>query len=691
MTMVQHYCSAYDEVTAMTTMLSQFRASKRSTVRKKFSKPPVKLACLLMDVLLYKRGRSRKSNLSTVSKRRAQESSSSQAGISSHLNEQGYTAAEKTMTPSGLPFQADIQSIFADFLDPYEVTGPDANMYQSPLSTSSIALGPFVRTYGSELEILDAYYRFIHPYFPILPQRVTCPTPDCPLEWNSFAPTTSYELCYRPRSPLSLALSCILALVPHPEDPDPSSEMSMSWRRTYSHAFAQMANLSIEADCEGGSLSKSPLTTRDPFHPSLPIDLEKILALLVLSNYEYTQRGNLTKMRYRAGQALTMALDMGIHSLGDDNTKFSEAQRRAWWMTYYCVLQGSIVSESSPSIVVNDSDFITPYPRFSADLDGWSILIQAQQALALSDQFTLDLTRCLSTGSNMPYIYHRMKGLDDTINTMLAQSKMLPVSSPPNDIDDWSECATALGIRAISRIKLFSAQIKVHQSQAFLDNSIFTRRQYDLMGNTLQGSACAAFTQSDLLWDSDYFRGDIPQSQGSSPSGSWSFSSAYQDYPTTPMTSTTQTELPFSVKYSAKVCLRAALAMSHMIQLLPGPDSLYTLVDGSPGRERNNDRFRLSTISHFPLAMPSFACCLTQGSYIMSTICYKARMAQRVSPDLEPSAHGSVAASDQLVEQLKKGLECIVATMAKHAVVFEALRAIRDEIDCAYQRAFPDA
>lgn len=183
------------------------------------------------------------------------------------------------------------------------------------------------------LSSLDAYYRFIHPYFPILPQRLTCPTADCPFQLDAFTHSTPLELPYRPRSPLSLAISSILALVPHPEDPDPSSEESMALRRRYSHTFAQIANFSIEADCERDVLSKSPLGTREPFHACLPVDLEKILALLVLSVYEYTQRGNLTKMRYRAGQALTMALDMGIHALGEENTKCAEAQRRAWWMT----------------------------------------------------------------------------------------------------------------------------------------------------------------------------------------------------------------------------------------------------------------------------------------------------------------------------------------------------------------------
>lgn len=63
-----------------------------------------------------------------------------------------------------------------------------------------------------------------------------------------------------------------------------------------------------------------------------PEDLETLLALLILSVYEYSQRGNLLKMRYRAGQALALALDKSLHSCLD-NDEFSEARRRAWWMT----------------------------------------------------------------------------------------------------------------------------------------------------------------------------------------------------------------------------------------------------------------------------------------------------------------------------------------------------------------------
>ncbi|THC97948.1 hypothetical protein EYZ11_002585 [Aspergillus tanneri] len=114
-----------------------------------------------------------------------------------------------------------------------------------------------------------------------------------------------------------------------------------------------MANASIEADCELHASSTDPAQAlssdrpaidREMFHPRTPVELESILALLVLSIYEYTQRGNLLKMRYRAGQALAIALDMSLHALGEEYDEFAEARRRAWWMTYYCVLQGSIVS-----------------------------------------------------------------------------------------------------------------------------------------------------------------------------------------------------------------------------------------------------------------------------------------------------------------------------------------------------------
>ena len=57
-----------------------------------------------------------------------------------------------------------------------------------------------------------------------------------------------------------------------------------------------------------------------------------VLALCIMCIYEYAQRGNLIKMRSRAGQALVLAMDMSLHSQGEIEDEFSEAKRRAWWM-----------------------------------------------------------------------------------------------------------------------------------------------------------------------------------------------------------------------------------------------------------------------------------------------------------------------------------------------------------------------
>lgn len=76
-----------------------------------------------------------------------------------------------------------------------------------------------------------------------------------------------------------------------------------------------------------------PSINRPAFHPRAPVELESILALLVLSIYEYAQRGNMMKMRYRAGQAWVLAMNLGINALGPEQDQYAEARRRAWWMT----------------------------------------------------------------------------------------------------------------------------------------------------------------------------------------------------------------------------------------------------------------------------------------------------------------------------------------------------------------------
>ncbi|KAK1146098.1 hypothetical protein N8T08_003748 [Aspergillus melleus] len=673
--------------------------ARTTVVRKKFAKPPVKVACLSC-----KRGGPRKKKRSPIpTDVLVQQDDMSDSTIpppsTGFDDSPGMFGQIDVLSIPGaglrsLDFSSDVHDMFADLFVPNETPSCHAQMEPTP-SPSSVSSPSLVRAYAHEHDILNAYYFFIHPYFPILPPRVLSPSPDSPMEGaGSYSDSPSEEpvLIYKPRSPLSLALSAILALVPHPNDMEPSSPISVIRRRAYAHTFAQMANASIEADCELQASSTDPsqalsgdrpTVDREPFHPRTPVELESVLALLVLSIYEYTQRGNLLKMRYRAGQALAIALDMSLHALGEEHDEFAEARRRAWWMTYYCVLQGSIVSTTPLSIVANDPQFVTPYPRFSADPDGWSVLMQAQQVLVSATQYIIDLNKCIATRTNMHYIYERMRQLDAWASSALAQSNLLPIVPQSVNRGGDIEYSVAQSIRAISRIKISSAQIKIHRFRAFSDIPIFIKKHCDLTaanaGNAALGNQTKQNKAASGINTIGCSCGGLEQvQQPPSELTPSSMSSASSDYNSMSQYSFTN-GFPYSTQHSAKICLRAALLISHMFQSLPLP---HPLSEGGKGMQ-------LMPQNELPRTMPSFACCLMQGSYAMLMIFYKARVEKQMSPDYDNKSMDNP--SDRLIEEIRQGLERIIATVSNYAIAFEALDGMRDEIEGAYHTAFPEA
>ena len=198
---------------------------------------------------------------------------------------------------------------------------------------------------------MNAYYIWIHPYFPILPAPEQIPLPDQPL---ALAENQS-DGFQEPLSAISLAISAILALIPCPLDSNPSSEESIRWRRTYSQFLAKAALESVENESDRPESSVEPSKalddsdeeiTREKFRSPVPLELESIIALDLLSIYEYAQRGNLKKMRARAGAALVAAMSLRLHQRSEVEDEYTEAGRRVWWMTYICVCQGSIVSNT---------------------------------------------------------------------------------------------------------------------------------------------------------------------------------------------------------------------------------------------------------------------------------------------------------------------------------------------------------
>lgn len=142
------------------------------------------------------------------------------------------------------------------------------------------------------------------------------------------------DLPYWPTSPLSLALSAILVLIPPSPDIFPINNSGIVLRRSYAQIFAQAALLSIEKELDVliPQTFSTTFDNEDHFHSKIPQSLNPVLALVTLAMYEYCQRGNASRMRARANQALTVAMDMSLHDLGSTSSEFTEAERRAWWI-----------------------------------------------------------------------------------------------------------------------------------------------------------------------------------------------------------------------------------------------------------------------------------------------------------------------------------------------------------------------
>jgi hypothetical protein len=148
------------------------------------------------------------------------------------------------------------------------------------------------------------------------------------------------DMPYWPASSLSLALSALLVLISVSEDQCPETESGLATRRSYAQLFAQAALAAVEAEVDdlsptiNSNMSESESSQAErSLHPQTPAPVYPVLALVALSIYEYCQRGNVSRMRARGNQAMTTAMDISIHNLGSTVTEFSEAQRRAWWMT----------------------------------------------------------------------------------------------------------------------------------------------------------------------------------------------------------------------------------------------------------------------------------------------------------------------------------------------------------------------
>ncbi|KAI1853383.1 hypothetical protein JX266_002089 [Neoarthrinium moseri] len=533
--------------------------------------------------------------------------------------------------------------------------------------------------------ILNAYYIWIHAYFPILPPPTEVPLlPDEAVPLYESRPKDVDESC----SPLALAISAILALIPCAQDVNPLAEESILFRRKYAQFLAQSAFEAIEVETEKPESSMDPSRalddsddeySRQPFHLGVPVQLEHIIALDLLSVYEYAQRGNLKRMRTRANAALMSAMSLSLHTHTDDDDVYSEARRRVWWMTFVCVCQSSIVSNTKPAFDIFSPSFTSKMPIIQADPEAWPLFLKSQQAILTATQFVIDLNAAMKSQSDMTHVYQRMVELEVYLEPLVAASEAWVLSCPPTRLVDSHETVVAQALRCMSIIKLNSARIKVHRYCAFFDLPVFPRKNCDLKPVTPSESkdalrhwpTCCA----TLIGHSG------PSSHtGSSSSPTLSprltphSEGSVQNFqaPVTPI-------FPFSSHQSAKICLKSALSISNAFDILPYPNPTTQTAEGPS---------YLGPFSSViaPRTMPSFACCAMQCGYVLLMVHEKTQtMYSGWNGDT-----GSLA--NNLLGRLQQGLLSILATLENYGTAFEALGGMRDQIrDKVYSSVSFDA
>ncbi|KAJ5356231.1 hypothetical protein N7517_010840 [Penicillium concentricum] len=239
------------------------------------------------------------------------------------------------------------------------------------------------------------------------------------------------------------------------------AETNLGLRRSYAQLFAQAALAAVETETDdlapalSTNVPETDLSRReeqDGLHPQIPTELHPVLALVVLAIYEYCQRGNISRMRARGNQAITTAMDISIHSLDSTTTDYSEAQRRAWWMTIWVT-----------------------YLSSSLHLSPWPIMMKAQEALFESNKMVQNIER-LDETAVLSDFGTRIRTLDSNLVSLIGEADRHLLTT----FDEEPEASIAQTMWMISRMFIHAARTRLHRFRAFMDIPLFLDKYCDL-------------------------------------------------------------------------------------------------------------------------------------------------------------------------------------------------------------------
>ncbi|WVR04404.1 hypothetical protein IAU60_001406 [Kwoniella sp. DSM 27419] len=334
-----------------------------------------------------------------------------------------------------------------------------------------------VKQFSTREEVFNQYYSDIHPYVAVMPQRNYL---------GQILPTLL------PASPFLLAVQTILVLVPHPNDPTPNSASSKRQRQNASLTLAQQSYQLIDSMVEAGT-----------------VNLECVQALTILALWEWSNSGSVAKNHSRSGQAIQIAMQLGLHELdkytgtstglsveGDDWQR--DMVRRTWWVTYVSQLTAAVVSGSSPVVGPDDPRIMIDYPASTLTDNSWPNFIntvrQCIRIFAMVNAVYFphltenpawgpkDLNGDSPTAAPVPdsgdtperkaEIRQQMYEIDKKVLDLLKEAE----ASSVIDLVPGGEEEVVRNQQLQARLALAVVHIHIHRFQAFPEVSLFSKR-----------------------------------------------------------------------------------------------------------------------------------------------------------------------------------------------------------------------
>ncbi|KAJ5717045.1 hypothetical protein N7488_002691 [Penicillium malachiteum] len=243
------------------------------------------------------------------------------------------------------------------------------------------------------------------------------------------------HLSHWPTSSLTLAISAILALIPLPGDPNPYGTPSIRLRGSHAHLYAEAAFSEVDNEIDGiSAICSHPRTDGSmdtDYHWHAQSQLNPIIALVLLSVYEYCQRGNISRMRSLSNQAVTAAMDLSLHDLG---SRATEAQRRVWWSAMLVIYLSSIDQQMSPIISLHDPRITTPFPELVKITEPWNLLLEAEKSILMVSEFSALKHRIneVITPSEMS---QNIKQFNSKLSDLIKKSGRLPEFITETELD----------------------------------------------------------------------------------------------------------------------------------------------------------------------------------------------------------------------------------------------------------------